>query len=657
VELILEYSSNIIQILGFFLVLGGITLILVRMAYVFAKGNIQRLRLGLEILLILSVIYWFSGPASTFTGLETGLAEFTNAIAFLWAINVAFLINAMMNQFIWGGLLSNHGDRRVPKLITDGVGLLVYALAIMLVLHYVYGEPIGAVLATSGAAAVVIGFGAQSTIREVFSGVALNATKALRIGDFVEIDGIYGQVHDINWRSVSIMNPHTNSLYIFPNSAVAEQTILNFSEPTELFRYYVKFSVELSAPPELVIRSIAEELENSRYVFRDPKPNFNMLGYSEHGIDYRVRFHFDGDDPWWDAQNEIIMAIWSAMRKQGLRISVNRMLHSAPEEWPAIDERVRDRTQFKDVQAAVAHHPVLGMLSDDEVITLCKSYRTIDLSPPSCYYQRATPCEGVFLLLEGQVDIFDITDDGDELKIDSFKPGDLFGVNAAIANSTHRFTAQASQYSITVCFPRENIEGLLLSNKKLSNSLNKLIDQQNNDREKSRNAAMKALSFAQHQKQHHTMRDELRRGLADLLQKPTLHHLLDHFSSSVRNEELAEGIMAGAAMIASARGVKDFTETDYLMSALRETDLLRHLDVNHCLELFDKYMDMLIEGHPEDESRVMQALMEATRVKNGSKIVFTICKGLCGIHTVPTTAELEALNKVAKALGEEVGPE
>ena len=653
----MEYSSNLIQMLGFLLVLGGITLILVRTAYALTKGKTQRIRLGLEILVILSIIYWFAGSALTFVGQETGLAQFSNAIAFLWVISLAFLTNAMMNQILWLGLLSNHGERRVPKLITDGIGLLVYAIAIMLVLHYVYDEPIGAVLATSGAAAIVIGFGAQSTVREVFSGVALNATKALRIGDYVEIDGIYGQVHDINWRSVSIMHPHTNSLYIFPNSAVAEQKILNFSEPTELFRYYVKFSVELSAPPELVIRSIAEELENSRYVFRDPKPNFNMLGYSEHGIDYRVRYHFDGDDPWWDAQNEIIMAIWSAMRKHGLRISVNRMLHRASEEWPAIDDRVHARTQFKDVQAAMRHHPILGALSDDEAITLCKSYRTIDMGPPSCFYKRATASEGVFLLLEGQVDIFDITDDGEELKIDSFKPGDLFGVNAAIANSTHRFTAQASQYSITVCFPLENIEGLLLSNQKLKQSLNELIIQQNNDREKSRNAAMKALLFALHQKQHHTMRDELRRGLADMLHKPTLHHLLGHLSSSVRNEELAEGVMAGAAIIASARGETDFAETDYLMSALRDTDLLRHLDFNHCLELFDKYMDMLIEGHPEDESRVMQALMEAKRVKNGSKIVLTICKGLCGIHTVPTTAELEAIDKVAKALGEEVGPE
>jgi len=41
----------------------------------------------------------------------------------------------------------------------------------------------------------------------VFSGVALNVTKALRIGDYVEIDGVYGMVYDINWTRSSRQQP------------------------------------------------------------------------------------------------------------------------------------------------------------------------------------------------------------------------------------------------------------------------------------------------------------------------------------------------------------------------------------------------------------------------------------------------------------------
>lgn len=158
----MDYSLDIIQLLGFILVLGGVTLVLVRTTLAVAQGNKRRIRLGVEMVVAFSVIYWFVRPALTFIGLDGSLAQASNAIAFLWMISLAFLINSVMNQLLWTGLLSDQGERRVPKLITDGVGLIVYSIAIMLVLHYVYDEPIGAVLATSGAAAVVIGFVAPS---------------------------------------------------------------------------------------------------------------------------------------------------------------------------------------------------------------------------------------------------------------------------------------------------------------------------------------------------------------------------------------------------------------------------------------------------------------------------------------------------------------
>lgn len=646
----MENSSNIIQLLGFVLVLGGITLILVRTMYALAKGRMRRIRIGFEILFILSIIYWFTRPALSFVGLESGLEQATNVISFLWVISLAFLVNAIMNRFLWRGILSDHGDRRIPKLITDGLGLLVYAIALMIVLHYVYDEPIGAVLATSGAAAVVIGFGAQSTIREVFSGVALNATQALRVGDYVEIDGIYGRVYDINWRSVSIQNPHTDSLYIFPNSAVAERTILNFCEPTEKFRYFINFSVELSAPPALVIQSIAKELENSRFVFRDPKPDFNLLGYSERGVDYRIRYHFDGDDPWWDAQNEVVMAIWSAMRKQNLRISMNRMLQSSPDEWPLIDERVQSKTQVEDVRAAVKRHPILGKLSDEEIEVLCKSYRSVDLGPPSCFFERGNTCAGLFLMIEGEVGIFDCNDNGDELKIESCEPGDLFGVSPAVGAYAHRFSAQSCQYSIAICFPRENLEKLLSANSQLALDLTVLVDQQNVERKVAKEAALKTLLLEQHHRQRRSVTDQLRRGMGEMLQKPKLHHLLDHISKSVRNEELAEGVTAGAAMIATARGLPDEAEREHLQQVLRDTDLLRHLDVKHCMSLFDKYTDMLVDESPTGREKVLKGLMEAKRVKNGPDIVLKICNGLCGVHEVPTDQELIELKNIGDAL-------
>lgn len=649
-----DSSSNIVQIIGLTLFLFGTAFILIRLALVLTYGNSHRLRYAAENLVTLSAIYWFTRSAFIFIGLEGWVEPTENIVAFLWAISLAFLINTLLNQILWEGLLTNNGIRQIPKLLTDGLGLAVYALAIILALHYVYGEPIGAVLATSGVAAVVIGFGAQSTIREVFSGVALSTTQALRIGDYVEIDNVYGQVYGINWRSVSIHNPHTDSLYIFPNSAVAERTILNFSMPTDRFRYYVMFSAELSAPPELVIRAISQELENTRYVFRDPKPDFNILGYSDKGIDYRIRYHFDGDDPWWDAQNEMCMAIWSAMKKHDLRITMNRMLQSSPNEWPALDQRVGRKTQPDEVLSVLKKHPVFTTMSNDELVQLMASYTVSDLGPPSCFFDRGDENQGLYLVLEGAVGLMDIGEDTSDLIVETCVAGDIFGIGPTITDNLHQLKAQALQYSIAVCFLNENVQSLLKKNSVVEKALKNLVRKQVESRKTARAAEFNSQRLIEHHRRRRSIRDDLRTGVDDLLQKPALHHLVDHISKRVQNEELLEATMAGAAMIASARSIEITAEEVFLKASLGESGLSKHLNFDHGLTLFRKYNDMLIEGQTVGVARIHKAVKEALRVKNGPQLVVKFCQGLCGAHGLPTEQELKTLEEIARILGEDI---
>jgi len=71
-------SSSVIQMFGFFLFLSGATLILIRMTLALTRGNARRLRFAAEILLILSVIFWFTQTALTFAGLETWIETTSN---------------------------------------------------------------------------------------------------------------------------------------------------------------------------------------------------------------------------------------------------------------------------------------------------------------------------------------------------------------------------------------------------------------------------------------------------------------------------------------------------------------------------------------------------------------------------------------------------
>ena len=69
---------------------------------------------------------------------------------------------------------------REGRLIQDLVVGLIYLGAGLSVVAYVFSAPVGTLIATSGVFAIILGLALQSTLSDVFSGIALNLSQALR---------------------------------------------------------------------------------------------------------------------------------------------------------------------------------------------------------------------------------------------------------------------------------------------------------------------------------------------------------------------------------------------------------------------------------------------------------------------------------------------
>lgn len=82
---------------------------------------------------------------------------------------------------------------------------LAYILATLQIIDKLFGLPVGALLATSGAVAIVVGLALQSALGDAFSGIVLNLTRPYRIGDWIVVDSaLEGQVIETNWRAASL---------------------------------------------------------------------------------------------------------------------------------------------------------------------------------------------------------------------------------------------------------------------------------------------------------------------------------------------------------------------------------------------------------------------------------------------------------------------
>lgn len=97
-------------------------------------------------------------------------------------------------------------------------GLLVWLVAIILILIEleINLEP---VLAAGGVLGIIIGFGAQNVLRDVFAGIYVVIENHYQIGDVIDLDGDWGVVEDITLRIASLRDLD-GSVHHIPHGSV-----------------------------------------------------------------------------------------------------------------------------------------------------------------------------------------------------------------------------------------------------------------------------------------------------------------------------------------------------------------------------------------------------------------------------------------------------
>lgn len=98
--------------------------------------------------------------------------------------------------------------RRLQRLqaasgVVRGVlGVVIWLTALFLVLD-LFGVPLQPLLAGAGVVSVVIGFGAQQLVRDVLAGIAMLIEDQYGVGDWIEVDGRFGEVERVGLRSTA----------------------------------------------------------------------------------------------------------------------------------------------------------------------------------------------------------------------------------------------------------------------------------------------------------------------------------------------------------------------------------------------------------------------------------------------------------------------
>lgn len=91
----------------------------------------------------------------------------------------------------------------ISNLLSSAARYLLWPLALIIILSEV-GIDVAALVATAGIAGLAIGFGAQTLVQDVISGIFLLFDDTIHVGDFVNINGQTGTVEHIGVRLIKV---------------------------------------------------------------------------------------------------------------------------------------------------------------------------------------------------------------------------------------------------------------------------------------------------------------------------------------------------------------------------------------------------------------------------------------------------------------------
>ncbi|MFT6676115.1 MAG: small-conductance mechanosensitive channel [Sulfitobacter sp.] len=143
---------------------------------------------------------------------------------------------------------------------------LMVTLLVMVVMSVLssLGVNIAPILAGAGVLGVAIGFGAQSLVKDVVSGVFFLIDDAFRVGEYVEIDQLRGTVEKISIRSLQIRH-HRGAVHTLPFGELRHLT--NHSRDWVIMKleFRVPFDTDLRLVKKLIKQIGATMLENEDY--------------------------------------------------------------------------------------------------------------------------------------------------------------------------------------------------------------------------------------------------------------------------------------------------------------------------------------------------------------------------------------------------------
>jgi small conductance mechanosensitive channel len=227
---------------------------------------------------------------------------------------------ALLGRWL-GGLIDRRLRARAMEppmrlLVVRSLRIVVMLFAVVVALDK-FGFQIAPLVAGIGVAGLGIGIALQGVLGNLVAGLSIIFTKPFRVGEYIEIAGVRGDVASIELFATTLLHPD-RSRVIVPNRKLVGEILHNFGTMRQL---HLSVTVPLVADVGTVLTAATDVVTRNTRVLKDPAP---LVGITQIG-DGSIKI---GVDPWVrivdvsPAEAELYRALAEQFHGRGLRLGL-----------------------------------------------------------------------------------------------------------------------------------------------------------------------------------------------------------------------------------------------------------------------------------------------------------------------------------------------
>ena len=173
-------------------------------------------------------------------------------------------------------------DPQVASVMRRWLMIAVSVVLIILILNLAR-IPLTAFAFMGGALAIGIGFGTQTIIKNVISGIIILFERKIRVGDIIAIGGTTGHVTAVDLRA-STVRSFDGVEALVPNSTFLENQVVNWTYSNSRIRREIRIGIAYGSPVRQAADVIIGCAEEHGQVLKDPAPEVYLEDFADNAV-------------------------------------------------------------------------------------------------------------------------------------------------------------------------------------------------------------------------------------------------------------------------------------------------------------------------------------------------------------------------------------